>query len=366
MLKELIFARKSPSTVNRRLTGVALDPILKYLEPTAKSLDGATIAISGASGFIGTWIVESLIQISQEFDIQFDLHLLTREIKNLETRAYDLSSNIRIKLCQVDLSLEIPNLPECSHVIHAASPTQGLLKDEDNPFRINTRGLSNFIEGANNKNKKVRVLNCSSGAVYGRRYLRDESIKSDELMNEDSRSRDFFNEYSLAKIQSERIVSDLTSQNRISGINMRLFAFYGPLLPLTGKYAIGNFLKSCAEKSRIYVQSSGESIRSYQHASHLCAQIIYLLTQQIEGEIDIGSLDSKSIAWWANYVGELFNVEVNIANELPEIPTVYVPRNVNSLPRIVETEESREIFFREWFTWIQKFEPLASSKNFRV
>jgi hypothetical protein len=75
--------------VNRKLEKLDFDFLLRYLDKNVKSLENAVIAISGASGFVGSWLVESLIKLDSEFRLGLNLLLLTRNTQNLNyVKAY--------------------------------------------------------------------------------------------------------------------------------------------------------------------------------------------------------------------------------------------------------------------------------------
>lgn len=339
--------------MNRKLEKLDFDFLLRYLDKNVKSLENAVIAISGASGFVGSWLVESLIKLDSEFRLGLNLLLLTRNTQNLN---YVLEGKkaTNIEICEVDISKHMPDIPDFTHVIHAASPTTstGTLESEVN--RVNREGLKNLIKAKKDKRNPARLINCSSGAVYGRQYLTNESLNQRNKTIIPSTIRNFEDEYMKAKIDSESLVEEYTSLGFILGANLRLFAFYGPLLPLDGKYAIGNFMHSASRGDTILVKSSGESVRTYQYASHMAAQILYVLASSSTGNLNIGSSFAKPVWWWAKLLGEMFGSEVKVTKEIEETPTYYVPEIDDEIPVIEEDSEIRERLFREWYTWIRQ------------
>lgn len=131
----------------------------------------------------------------------------------------------------VDLSITIPNIPECELVIHAAGKAHSVPKTEEEKnefFRVNVTGTENLLKGLENcPAMPKRFVFISSVAVYGR--------DTGQMINEltDLAAVD---PYGLSKIYAEQIVWEWCKRHEIICTILRL-----PLL--AGKNPPGN-LKS--------------------------------------------------------------------------------------------------------------------------
>ena len=323
----------------------------QFYETHCKSLTDSRIVITGASGFIGNWLVETLFQISREFEINYELVLLSRSEKKLRDQLSEsLPSNLQIY--EIDIARESRSVGQATHIIHAATPTNPTAVSESSVFEASFKGALNIIESVSDTVQKPIFLNLSSGAVYGKQSLESkyQSLLHPTHLSENEQN--FGDQYMNAKILTEEMIKLKTLEKRILGVNARLFAFFGPLLPIDNKYAIGNFMSSSLKGKTIAVETKGESIRSYLHASHLASQLIYLLGKPIQGECNIGSSFAKPIHWWANYVSELFGINYEIKGDLPEKPSFYAPEKDDRIPLVNESDETRERLFRNWFQWL--------------
>ena len=326
---------------------------LRYFESNRNNLDGARIIISGASGFIGNWIVELLFQIASENQLDFEVVLLTRnEVELRKKFSGNVPKNISIQ--NLDISKMSKPLGFASHVIHAATPTfQGtgkIIEVEE----ASLRGAENLLNSITLEKQKPVFLNLSSGAVYGLNVLSQGAISLTRPVIHPSQIENFADQYASSKIKTEQFINEKTNLGLVIGCNPRLFTFFGPLLPINQKYAIGNFMNCVKNFERIKLKTQGESIRSFLHASNLASQIIFLLTNPIVGESHIGSSFSKPLNWWAEYLSEIFGLGSIECGDLVETPTFYAPEIDPRIPEFELSESEREIEFRYWNQWLNK------------
>lgn len=324
----------------------------KYFEENFHSLENSRILISGASGFVGNWISELLFQISSEFDLKFEVVMLTRDEASFRKKFSESKSNA-FSIFEADLSKEKINFGSFSHVVHAATPTFASGEVSGQVMRASLNGAENLINSLPESSTLPIFINLSSGAVYGDNLLGSGPLKLSAQTQRSQNYENFSSEYRAAKIDTELLVDSETIAGKIIGCNPRLFAFFGPLLPVDQKYAIGNFMLAAINKRSINLKSSGESERSYLHASDLASQIIYLLSNPIIGPSHIGSSKSMSLIRWAEYVSEMFNCGPVVKGNFVEAHTYYVPEVDNRIPSLSLDDKRRDALFKDWFDWLK-------------
>lgn len=326
------------------------NPTLQYYSEHCESIDGSRILITGGSGFVGKWLIESLIKISKEFNVKLEMVVITR---NLNKTKNLFSHHPKLSVTELDLTTTLPKLGTFTHVIHAASPTSKTLPEEATVMEASLVTAKNLVASFKEQLNSPRFIHTSSGAVYGVNPLGVSSKIPRTRTNLIDKPTSFLEEYRNAKIKTEEFVEQSNLSGQISGINARLFAFYGPHLSTNSHYAIGNFIQSALTKKTVEVKSKGESYRSYMHASELACQLIYLMSNSKSVNCDIGSEFSKPISWWANYIGELFNSEVKILGGLEQVPTYYAPNIDSKIPKLDYAHNNMDLLFMQWFDWLK-------------
>jgi len=161
-------------------------------------------------------------------------------------------------------------------------------------------------------------------------------------------------EYSIAKRKMELSVNQATKTGKILGLNPRLFAFAGPLLPLDRGFAIGNFLSDARKNQAVQVKGNPKTLRSYLSPIDMSVQILKCAAITPDGTLHIGSDHSLTIAELAEYISATFGTgDVNYVNS-PSPPTSYFPENKKTWQKLQITQElSLSQVLEDWNNWLK-------------
>lgn len=163
------------------------------------------IILTGASGFLGTYIYNQLI-------------------KNNEIYTISRSS----AAINADLAKEIPKLPLANLVIHCAGKAHSVPKTEKEKqafFDVNLTGTSNLLKALENSSELPSgFVFISTVAVYGREF--------GTMINENHPLR-ATDPYGVSKVQAEQLIKNWCAKNEVICTILRL-----PLL--VGKTPPGN------------------------------------------------------------------------------------------------------------------------------
>lgn len=310
-----------------------LDHVLAHTEAMWAERRGTRFFITGGTGFVGTWLTESLLWANWRMGLRLSVVLLTRDPSAFGQRSPHLAQDPAAMLHAGDAaSFTYPD-GQFQFVVHAATERY-FPPDPEHPVSTLDRDLGatrRVLELARLRGT-ARFLFTSSGAVYGKQPVELPNIPEDYAGA--PLPTDIGSAYGQGKRISEFLCSTYA---RVFGFDVaiaRLFAFVGPYLPLDANYAIGNFIRDALAGGPVRIGGDGTPYRSYLYAADLA---IWLLTILFRGEsarpYNVGSPEAVTIADLARRVVAVAapGVEIQIARQ-PQ-PGVPAPRYVPSTER---------------------------------
>jgi nucleoside-diphosphate-sugar epimerase len=268
-----------------------------------RKLDGASMFITGGTGFFGRWLLALLAHARSE--IRIDVTVLTRDPDHFRRNYPELAAQGFIALKRGDVRwFEFPK-GRFTHVIHAATDTS-VAADNDAATLMSSivDGAGRVLEFAASAGIR-RLLHVSSGAVYGPQPSGMLALAEDYRGAPDP--LDPRSAYGQAKRLAEQMcVCAAAAKGGLEPVIARAFAFVGPGLPLDAHFAIGNFIRDAAAGREIVVNGDGTPLRSYLYAADLAAWLLTLLVEGRAGEAyNVGSDATLSIADLAREVAAL-------------------------------------------------------------
>jgi nucleoside-diphosphate-sugar epimerase len=283
-----------------------LEYILTKTRPLWEEFRGASIFITGGTGFFGKWILGSLAYANRELGLNARALVLTRTARPADDSIEFLQGDVR--------TFDFPKGP-FTHVIHAATPASAALLAE-NPAEISEiilDGTKRVLEFTAKSGAK-KLLFTSSGAVYGRQP--SELSHVPETFDGAPDPLDPSSAYGIGKREAEKLSILYGKENGFEAKIARCFAFVGPHLPLDIHYAIGNFIRDGLLGSTIKVGGDGTPYRSYLYASELA---VWLWTIMARGRpsdaYNVGSEEALSVADLAHRVADYFGTKAEIARQ---------------------------------------------------
>jgi nucleoside-diphosphate-sugar epimerase len=299
-----------------------LDHVLAHTPDVWEALRGQNIFVTGGTGFVGTWLVESFIWANERLKLNARACLLTRNPNSFRAKAPQAANHSSIELLTGDArSFSFPQ-DEFAFVIHAATEQH----HHPGMFDLDIEATKHVLEFART-HRTVRLLFTSSGAVYGKQP--SELTHIPEEYPGAPYTADLNSAYGQAKRASEFLCARYAKQFGFSSVIARLFAFAGPHLPLDLNFAIGNFIRDVLAGGPVRIGGDGTPYRSYLYAADLA---IWLWTLLVRGEsarpYNVGSDDDLTIAALARAVvgNTIPGTKIEIAQPASGVPpTRYVP-----------------------------------------
>ncbi|MFA7317964.1 MAG: NAD-dependent epimerase/dehydratase family protein [Sulfuricella sp.] len=292
------------------------------------ALKGARVFITGGTGFIGTWLLESFVWLNDQLNLGMSAVVLTRNAEAFKDKVPHVASHPSITLLTGDIRTFAFPEGKFSFVIHGATDASAKLNAED-PIRMfdtiveGTRRTLDFAAQAGAKN----FLFLSSGAIYG-----DQPPHISHWSESDPNGPDCTNAgsaYAEGKRAAEMLCTLYAKQHGIEAKLARCFAFAGPYLPIDSHFAIGNFIRDAMAKKPIQISGDGTPYRSYLYAADLTLWLwTILLRGQTARPYNVGASQAISIAELAALVNTTLGgngMHIMQQAQPGAIPKRYVP-----------------------------------------
>ncbi len=299
------------------LTETDLDHILKNTQPLWQRVANKRFFITGGTGFIGKWLLESFAYINRKLGLNCQMLVLSRSPEKFVQQYPNFQQFNEIAFQKTNVqNFKFPN-EKFDYVIYAAGDVIATLNAEKSLEMIDTivNGTKRTLDFARRCDAK-RFLFLSSGAVYGKQP--DNMPNIPESYNGAPDPLDTLSAYGQAKRTAEMFCGIYHKHYGIETVIARCFALVGPYLNLNIHYAIGNFIRDAIKGGPIIVSGDGTPLRSYFYAADLA---IWLWTILFKGAAatayNVGSDIPISIAELAYKVAVIASdkCEVQIAKK---------------------------------------------------
>jgi dTDP-glucose 4,6-dehydratase len=292
-------------------------------------LKGETILITGGTGFVGSWIIESINYLNKKYDFNTTLYVLGKHTKEHQEKYPHLYRSENIKTIQQDVR-QLAELPsEISWIIHAAATPDNRVHASKPLDVIDTivNGTSRLLEVASLLPNLNKIVNLSSGLIYGRHSVSSELISEDTVCNLNCASMS--SSYAEAKRMCETLTNVYRSQFRIPIVTLRPFAFIGPYQHLDRPWAINNFLRDAINGSQIKILGNENTVRSYMYPADMAYWILSSLANGKDGlTINLGSAEGTTLRSLSEVVASNFVNKPSISSNLnntSEVAGSFVP-----------------------------------------
>ena len=252
-----------------------LDHVLACMGALWEELRGARIFVTGGTGFVGCWLLESLLWANDRLNLGASVVVLTRHRTAFGKKAAHLACHPAVTLHEGDVRTFAFTDGAFSHVVHAAADGNPVLNQHDRLRMFDTivSGTRRTLEFAR-QSGATRFLLISSGSVYGRQpaeltHIGEEYPGAPDAANGDQAH----GEGKRAAEMLCAIYADAGLQPTIA----RCFTFVGPYLPLDVNFAVGNFIRDVLQDQPIRISGDGTACRSYLYAADLAAWLWTIL-----------------------------------------------------------------------------------------
>ncbi len=234
------------------------------------------ILVTGGAGFIGSHVVDALVDDEEEVIVLDNFATGDRGHLNEEVEILDLDiADPAVVETIASINIKV--------VIHAAAQVSvaASMSNPHRDLRVNALGTANVLTGARAAGAERFVFLSTGGGIYG------ESDGADE--NTLPRPSSY---YSVHKYLAERYVQ----LSGISYANVRLANVYGPRQrkDLEGG-VVAIFAERLRNKLPIPINGTGDQSRDFVHVSDVVEAIISMAHDRRDGIWNVGTGEATSI-----------------------------------------------------------------------
>ena len=269
-------------------------------------LEGKTVFVTGATGFIGSYIVCALMERVRTYGADIHVVAMVRSVARAEAKFADYADLGRIDYVEGDVMEPVDTDISADYIIHCASNAAPDLyaKDPVGTMQINFFGTTHVLDYAKRCGCR-KFLYVSTIEVYGKTENLETIGEEDFGYISSSNVRSCYPE---SKKCCENLTICYGQQYDLPVCVGRLSYIYGAGMSKTDSKVCAMFARQVAAGKDIVLKSDGRQLRSYTYVSDA---VTGLLTVLLEGEnggcYNIASSASRiTIADMAHRSCELF------------------------------------------------------------
>ena len=307
-----------------------LDHVLAHTGDIWDEFRDSRLLITGGTGFVGRWLLESLVWAEERYQLGLRAVVLTRDHATLRRICAEPDCPPRDLVG--DRRYGLVHASRWRHRLRGARCD----RDRRTARHLRSRSQVRFRCPRN----PARPGDCAGTAAHGASSLRararptaaqppDVPFLTEEYPGAPDPT-DPTTAYGQAKRASEFLCAAAGAAGEIDVVIARCFAFAGPYLPVNSNYAFGNFIRDALAGGPVVIAGDGTARRSYLYTADLSIWLWTLLVKGRSGRIyNVGSDADVSIETLARTIVGIVapgaDVEILGRAQVGTPPSRYVP-----------------------------------------
>lgn len=251
--------------------------------PLWQNLKGANIAVTGATGLLGSCMVRCLLALNKEYSLNLRVTIVVRNRdKAIEMFGDDAPTHYIYvhDFANHDTPLNLQNV---DYLIHFAAPTASKYFINSPVETINTvvDGTNSVLEFAKNTQLKSLVF-ASTLEVYG--TVTDDSQPLTEENQGYINPLDARSSYPMAKRMAECLCHAYVKEHGVNVKIARLAQTFGAGVTKEDNRVFAQFAHSIINNQDIILQTTGELSRSYCYTTDAVSALLHILLKGENGK----------------------------------------------------------------------------------
>jgi len=247
---------------------------LKYINESLQEefsgVEGKKLLITGGAGFLGYYLVQSILFRNAQVDPHRQIHLTVYDnfVRGLPDWLQQLQNDKNLTLVRHDITTPLPrDIDDFQYIIHAASIASPIFyrKHPIETMNANVNGLSFLLEYCLQQKDRGQPVEAflfySSSEVYG--DPASENIPTPETYNGNVSCTGPRACYDESKRYGETLCVNFARQHDLPVKITRPFNNYGPGLKITDRRALPDFARDILNDRDIVIYSDGSPTRTF-------------------------------------------------------------------------------------------------------
>lgn len=255
------------------------------LELPWEKLHGKSLMLSGATGLIGSFLIDVILEKNVSDDLNCTVYALGRNEEKARSRFNKFADDPHFVFIPYDVKLPLvrDDIDTVDYILHLASNTHPMLYSTDPIGTITTNiiGLQNLLDFAV-KHNATRFSFASSNEVYG------ENRGDVEFFDEDYCGYINCNTLRAGYPESKRCGEALCQAYKVQkGLDVVVTRFtrsYGPTMIMSDTKAISQFIRKGIAGEDIVLKSEGTQYYSYTYMADAVSGLLWILLAGESGE----------------------------------------------------------------------------------
>lgn len=248
-------------------------------------LSNKSLLLSGATGMIGSFLVDVILEKNISDSLNCTVYALGRNREKAEKRFSKFAQDPHFVFIPYDVKLPLvrDDIGTVDYVLHLASNTHPVQYSTDPIGTITTNiiGVQNMLEFAA-EHHAARFAFASSNEIYGEN--RGDVEFFDEKYCGYINSNTMRAGYPESKRCGEALCQAYKAQKGMNIVIPRLTRTYGPTMQMSDTKAISQFIKKGVSGEDIVLKSKGTQLYSYTYVADAVAGLLTILFCGENGE----------------------------------------------------------------------------------
>ena len=240
-------------------------------------LKDTTVVISGATGMIGSFLIDVILKKNREEGFGCKVVALGRSTEKANKRFGEESFSEGLTFIECNINDSVPDIKgDADYILHLASNTHPVAYATDpiGTVLTNIKGALNLLDFAV-EHKTKRFVYASSVEVYGENRGDTEKFREDYCGYIDSNT--LRAGYPESKRCGEALCQAYIKQKGLDIVLPRLSRVFGPTMLMSDTKAVSQFIKKAAAGEDIVLKSKGDQLYSYSYVADSVTGILCVM-----------------------------------------------------------------------------------------